>query len=64
MQLRNCVKHHLIECIVSNVINTLNCGCIFAVQEPRVWNCLSAKLRSPDTLDMFRNKLKTLLFKV
>jgi len=33
------------------------------VQGPRVWNSLPAELRAPDImLDMFRNKLKTLLF--
>jgi len=36
------------------------------VQGPRVWNSLSAELRTPDIsmMDTFRNKLKTYLFNV
>ena len=35
----------------------------FAVQGPRMWNSLPAKLRTPDiTLATFRNRLETLLF--
>ena len=59
-QLRSSSKHLLVT-PKSNL--TFYGDRSFQVAEPRLWNSLSDDIRSIQNLDVFKNKIKTLLFR-